>query len=77
MTRLTRRINLGTTEVDNLSKAAKAQAKRLSKLRKDLAALQEARVRAAAGRRAWPRSRGGQGLRKHCQPARVWCVLPA
>lgn len=45
MTRLTRRINVSRTEVDNLNKAAKAQGKKLSKLRKDLAGLQEARVR--------------------------------
>lgn len=44
MTRLTRRINVSNTELDNLSKASKAQTKKLSKLQKDLAALQEARV---------------------------------
>jgi len=49
MTRLTRRINVGRNEVDNLQKAAKAQSKKLSKLRKDLAALQEARVRGDEG----------------------------
>jgi predicted nucleic acid-binding Zn-ribbon protein len=44
MTRLTRRINMANNELDNLGKASKAQAKKLSKLRKDLAALQEDRV---------------------------------
>lgn len=44
MTRLTKRINVSNTELDNLGKASKAQAKKLSKLQKDLAALQEERV---------------------------------
>lgn len=50
MTRLTKRINVSNLELDNLSKASKAQAKKLNKLRKDLAALQEERVRGAGGR---------------------------
>lgn len=45
MTRLTRRVNIVTRELEELSKSSKAQAKKLSKLRKDLAALQEERVR--------------------------------
>jgi hypothetical protein len=49
MTRLTRRINVSNTELDILSKASKAQAKKLSKLQKDLAALQEARVSGTGG----------------------------
>lgn len=49
MTRLTRRINVSNTELDNLSKASKAQAKKLSKLQKDLAALHEARVSESVG----------------------------
>lgn len=49
MSRLTRRINVGSTEVDSLSKATKVQAKRLAKLRKDLAALTAERVRVHGG----------------------------
>lgn len=45
MTRLTKRINVSNIELDNLGKASKAQTKKLNKLCKDLAALQEERVR--------------------------------
>eukprot|EP00879_Flechtneria_rotunda_P007607 GHRR01007978.1.p1 GENE.GHRR01007978.1~~GHRR01007978.1.p1 ORF type:complete len:1008 (+),score=459.35 GHRR01007978.1:1304-4327(+) len=41
--RLTRRIAVSQNELDNIKRSAKAQAKKLSKLRKDLAQLKEAR----------------------------------
>lgn len=50
MTRLTKRINVANLELDNLGKASRAQAKKLNKLRKDLAALQEERVSQGQGR---------------------------
>ena len=58
MTRLTKRINVANLELDNLGKASRAQAKKLNKLRKDLAALQEERVRRGAGQGRVP---GGGG----------------
>ncbi|KAF8072553.1 SMC1 [Scenedesmus sp. PABB004] len=55
--RLVRKIGAGKNDIDNLSRAAKAQAKRLAKLRKDLAALQDARARLDADA-----SEGEEGL---------------
>jgi chromosome segregation ATPase len=46
--RLTRRLNAGRADVENLGRAAKAHSKRLAKLDKDLEALRDARVRHGA-----------------------------
>lgn len=42
--RLSKKLSIGQTELDNLKRSAKAQAKRLTKLKKDLAQLQDAKV---------------------------------